>query len=137
MGDDKRLILYHYTTLGYIKPDGKPGIVTAAGLQPLEPREDDPFPPLIWLTSERDSLIASPGDWFYRIEMVIPTTDRALRRAKDKFMSPNLREDFARRAKRTWWTYDKLLDPSHFRSIDAIRDSKPWWLIDVEEATSP
>jgi hypothetical protein len=127
------MILYHYTTLYYLKPDLKPGEVDAADLPPLEPRCHEPFEAAVWLTDERDSTVPDVGICF-RIKLVIPNRDSRLHRFKlPQHLIGRASIDWERAA-RTWCVYQAPIDPTRFRAIEALECQRPWWLIDQARA---
>jgi hypothetical protein len=146
--------LYHFTGLWrLVGPDGlramqavggesldandfaEPGYILRAGLRPQPDRLlGDMIPPCIWFTTDPDMPLGFSSNSDFRIEVVIPTTDRQLvqwpaylrkRDPSGEALAAYQREA-ARHVGRVciedWWFYLAPVTTGRFRSIEHIEE---------------
>jgi len=76
------MLLYHFTTVLYLRPNRTPGEVKVAELPPLSRGDDQGLAalkggPLVWLTADATSAIPAQGNCV-RIGIMLPRSDRKL-----------------------------------------------------------
>ena len=124
------MILYHFTTIGLIRPDMTPGkaIMPPEGLV-ASPAESW-APAAVWLTVDKQPGRASITNCV-RITVVIPSSDRKLirwSRLPASRMMTDLPPGIQERARRDWWLYRGNVLPERWTDLEIIHSQQPWWL---------
>jgi hypothetical protein len=145
------MILYHFTTVSFLRPDGTPGVVDIDE-HTLEPRGSDGLPTVVWLTTDPnpggpDRENTNGGGWQYaRIKLMIPGTDWKLHRwskwrlrhfGPEACIGMDERTDELcrgictaaewRHKTQAWWIYFGSIPGTRFIAVDLIKNGSPWW----------
>jgi hypothetical protein len=109
------------------------GAILKAGLRPQSDRlQDGKVPPCIWLTTDANMPLGFSSNSDFRIEVVIPDSDRRLMqyaaylrkqqsKAEGIFKAEVVRHEGRIRLE-DWWLYFGRVEPRRFRSIEHVKE---------------
>jgi hypothetical protein len=147
------VILYHFTTISYLRPDMTPGEVEVGDLPPLDRGEvllpSGTTTNAVWLTTDSEPGADGRSNCV-RIKLKLASTDRRLIHYRkwaersfgaDRFCTvtenaarSNPHVSFSvkewRRRVEGWWLYFAPIPPDRFTDVDVLDGKRPWWLVD-------